>query len=286
MNKFTFSEDFKSYEFAVLRYVHDTITGEFINVGICLFSEDGAYGAMKCKHTYKRITSLFPGVNGERLKRSLKHIESIFESYHSPKGGFIFENKLKDILYSVLPKDDSSLQWSFGGSGISFDLEKSLDDLYFRYVEKYDQKNQKDKRSDEDVWKVFKKDLNSFDLIRELKPRKITTSDDELFFTHTLQNGALHCLEPLTFDLASGENIKEKARSWLGKITSLASSNEKFEVYYMLGRPSNDELMPAFNDALKILKKAPVPVHIYNEYESEKLAKNLDKILKHHNMSL
>ncbi|KAF1025831.1 MAG: hypothetical protein GAK29_01693 [Acinetobacter bereziniae] len=283
MNKFVFNDEFRQYQFAVLRYVHDTVTGEFINVGLCLFSKDGAFGGIKCRHTYKRITSLFPTVNGERLKTILKHIESVFESFHSPNGGFIFEDKLEDILYSILPKDDSSLQWSFGGSGISFNLEESLNDLYFRYVEKYDAKNLKDKKTDEDVWRVFKKDLSSFDLVRELQPRKITTSDDELLFNYTLQNGALHCLEPLTFDLATSENIREKARNWLGKITSLASSNENFEVYYMLGRPLDDELMPAFNDALKILKKAPIPVHIYNEYESAKLAKNLDDILKQHN---
>lgn len=285
MNKFAFKDDVKQYQFAVLRYVHDTITGEFINVGLCLFSKDGAFGGMKCRHTYKRITSLFPNVQGEKLKNLLKHIESVFESYHSPNGGFVFEDDIEDILYSILPKDDSSLQWFFGGSGISFDLEQTLDELYFRYVEQYDAKNAKNKKSDEDVWRLFKKDLISFNLVRELQPRKVTTSDDELMFNYTLQNGALHCLEPLTFDLATSENIRDKARNWLGKVTSLASSKEKFEVYYMLGRPLDDELMPAFNDALNILKKAPVPVHIYNEYESEKLAKNLDGILKHHYMS-
>lgn len=285
MSKFAFKGDFKQYQFAVLRYVHDTITGEFINVGLCLFSEEGAFGGIKCRHTYKRITSVFPNVNGERLKSLLRHIESIFESYYSPNGGFIFQENLEDILYSILPKDDSSLQWSFGGSGISLNLEETLESLYHQYVEKYDSKNLKSKKSDEDVWRTFKKDLISFDLVRELQPRKISTSDDEIMFNYTLQNGALHCLEPLTFDLATSENIKEKARNWLGKVTSLASSKENFEVYYMLGRPADDELMPAFNDALKILKKAPVPVHIYNEYESAKLAKNLDEILKHHHLS-
>lgn len=285
MSRFAFKGDFKQYQFAVLRYVHDTVTGEFINVGLCVFSKEGAFGGIKCRHTYKRITSAFPNVNGERLKSLLRHIESIFESYHSPNGGFIFQDNLEDILYSILPKDDSSLQWSFGGSGISLNLEEALESLYYQYVEKYDSKNLKSKKSDEDVWRAFKKDLISFDLVRELQPRKISTSDDEIMFNYTLQNGALHCLEPLTFDLATSENIKEKARNWLGKVTSLASSKENFEVYYMLGRPADDELMPAFNDALKILKKAPVPVHIYNEYESAKLAKNLDDILKHHHLS-
>lgn len=285
MSRFAFKGDFKQYQFAVLRYVHDTVTGEFINVGLCVFSKEGVFGGIKCRHTYKRITSVFPNVNGERLKSILRHIESIFESYHSPNGGFMFQDNLEDILYSILPKDDSSLQWSFGGSGISLNLEETLESLYHQYVEKYDSKNLKIKKSDEDVWRSFKKDLISFDLIRELQPRKISTPDDEIMFNYTLQNGALHCLEPLTFDLATSENIKEKARNWLGKVTSLASSKENFEVYYMLGRPADDELMPAFNDALKILKKAPVPVHIYNEYESAKLAKNLDDILKHHYLS-
>ena len=80
MSRFAFKGDFKQYQFAVLRYVHDTVTGEFINVGLCVFSKEGAFGGIKCRHTYKRITSVFPNVNGERLKSLLRHIESIFES--------------------------------------------------------------------------------------------------------------------------------------------------------------------------------------------------------------
>lgn len=270
-----------AYHFAVIRYVHDIVTGEYINVGISLVAPSIGYANIKCRHTFGRIVNTFPNVKGTAIKSRLRHIECIFKGYFDPQGGFVFEENLEKIMLSILPRDDSSIQWDVVGSGVSFEIDETFEALFDRYVCKYDEKNHHNNKSDEDVWRNFKKDLISFHLLEQLQPYRIETNDDALSFDFTLKNGVLHCLEPLSFDLTTAEGIKDKARSWLGKITSVAKSKDTFEVYYMVGRPSDNDLMPAFSQAINILRTANVPTHIFYEYESEKLGMDLNRKINH-----
>lgn len=264
------------YEFAVIKYVHDILTGEFINVGLSLIAPSINYSNIKCKSTSRRIKKTFPDVNSSFLKMQLKHLECIFDKQNSKNLSLINSENLEKLMLNVLPHDDSSLQWEVIGSGISNDIEATFANLFEKYVMKYEEKNIYDHKSDEDVWRVFKKDLKSREILSLVKPHTITTNDDELVFKHTLKNGSLHCLEALSFDLTTPEGIKDKARNWLGKVTSVSESKESFEIYYIVSSPSDKRLQTAFNNALRILKKSEIPVHIYLENESLQLA---DKLL-------
>lgn len=267
------------YEFALIRYMHDILTGEFINVGLSIVAPSINYTNIKCKTTSRRIKKTFPDVNSSQLKKQLKHIENIFEKNSSKNLSLINSENLEKLMLNILPHDDSSIQWEVVGSGISLNIEKTFNELFDKYIMKYEEKNIYDNKTDDDVWRIFKKDLQNRKILPLVKPYTITTNDDELNFKHTLKNGSLHCLEALSFDLTTPEGIKEKARSWLGKVTSIAKSNESFEIYYMVSSPSDKKLQHAFDNALSILKKSEIPVHIYMENESIKLADKLsDKL--------
>lgn len=266
------------YEFALIKYVHDILTGEFINVGLSVVAPSINYSNLKCKTTSRRIKKTFPDVNSIQLKKQLKHIENIFEKNNSKNLSLIHSEKLEKLMLDIIPHDDSSIQWEVVGSGVSINIEKTFDDLFDKYIMKYEEKNIYDHKSD-DVWRVFKKDLQNRKILSLVKPYTISTNDDELNFKHTLKNGSLHCLEALSFDLTTSEGIKDKARSWLGKVTSISKSNELFEIYYMVSSPSDKKLQHAFDNAISILKKSEIPVHIYMENESVKLADSLSNKL-------
>jgi hypothetical protein len=87
-------------------------------------------------------------------------------------------------------------------------------------------------------------------------------------FSHAWKNGLWHCLEPLSFDLASAEGIKEKAHKLLGRMLSVKDSGEDFKLYLLLGEPRDEALRPAYEKALKNLRKLPVENELIFESEA------------------
>jgi hypothetical protein len=67
------------YSYTVLRYLHDTVTGEFVNVGVALFAPEVGYLSALCRTTYRRVSSAFPGLNGEQFRSVMRHVQAQFE---------------------------------------------------------------------------------------------------------------------------------------------------------------------------------------------------------------
>ena len=67
-----------AYTYTILRYVHDTATGEFVNVGVALFAPEVPFASAMCRETFGRVTRMFPSANGEAFKAMARHVESRF----------------------------------------------------------------------------------------------------------------------------------------------------------------------------------------------------------------
>ena len=50
-----------AYSYTVLRYVHDTATGEFINVGVALLAPEQKFVLGEFRTTYGALKKNFPG---------------------------------------------------------------------------------------------------------------------------------------------------------------------------------------------------------------------------------
>ncbi len=274
-----------AYTYTVLRYVHDTTTGEFMNVGVAIHAPEARYASAICRTTYSRLTKTFPGMDGEAFRGLMRFIQSCFE-----KMGDKLKNELPldgkpssalDLAHTILPADDSSLQWSPVGSGLTDDPSQTLEALFDRLVTRYDERPQAERRTNEDVWRKYKRNLEVRHVLKHLQPKKITVQDDEVEFEHAWKNGVWHCLEPLSFDLSSPDSIKRKAHEWLGQIESVKNASEPFKLYLLLGEPQQDELRPAFDNAVSILNKVPVEKEIVHEKEagqfSERFAREIEE---------
>jgi len=118
--------------YTVLRYIHEVLTREFVNVGVVLCSREGQFARARCAQSLSRVKALFPKVNIEDLQDSLAFIE---EQTGNPRSlQPVFPENARILAERVLPQDDSSLQWSAMGGGISDDLQTTLDQIYQRMV--------------------------------------------------------------------------------------------------------------------------------------------------------
>lgn len=274
------------YSYSVLRYVHDTVTGEFVNVGLAMFSAHGSFLCFKTKPTISRITSMFPSLNTVAFKDLLRVLRSRFSVISAEaKSGLELSNKkrtLDELLLHAMPIDDSSLRWSPVSNGVCDDLPSTFEKIFARHITKFDQKLSRKNRTDEDVWRQFRRDLEKRNLLSFFDKKNISGKDDELEFPFAWKNGIWHCIEPISFDLTASESIKDKAHKWLGQITSVTDSSEKFKVYLVLAKPTHQSLAGAFEKAVSILQKAPVANEIFLEGEMNILVDKLQKQVDDH----
>jgi len=275
-----------SYSFVVLRYVHDIVTGEFINVGVAVYAPGARYIGALCTTRYRRLSDMFLKVDGEYFRGLMRYIQNRFE-----EEGARLRNELPlfgtpadimEIAKKILPPDDSSLQWSEPGGGQTADPAATLEELYARLVDRYEQKLEALGRQDSDVWKVYKKELETKHVLAHLAPKRIVARDYEYEFDHARKNEQWHVYEPVSLDLQEADSIRDKANRWLGRITTLRDSSDDFKVYFLLGEPSLEKHRSVYTQAENILNKTPGDKELIREREAEGFSKALaDDISKH-----
>lgn len=246
----------QKYSYTVLRYHHDPITGEFINIGVLIVSDSG-YANIKCRKSLSRISNVFKGFNASDLRSKIKYLKNRLQNKDF---GMLVDSfsDARTLGLSAIPADDSSLQWSPLGGGITKDPERTLDVIFDRFVMRYDEKPQSAGRTDEDIWRTVKGELQRRRLDNLFELKIISTSDDKVQFNHVWKNGIYHCVEPISFDLSSEDGIREKAYKWLGRMTNIQSAKSEFKLYVVTAAPKDDNLTDAYKIARAALKKCPL----------------------------
>jgi hypothetical protein len=274
-----------AYSFSVLRYVHDPVSMEFINIGVAVFSPEERYLRAICTTNYGRITHMFSKIDGQRFRQLSRAVQDrilvVGQDYES---GLPFEAapNIDYLLTKVLPPDDSAIQFSNAGVGVSADLDRTLNELYQRHVEYYATLGESSRRTDEDVWRVFREPLDRVHVTPRLRPKQIVASSYEYEFERSWKNEIWHVCEPVSFDMVEAASMLEKANRWVGRATSLMDSSEPFLIYMLLGEPTDDRLGPAFVKAQNILNKMPGRKEFIRESEAEDFAEELAREVTKH----
>lgn len=271
------------YTFASLRYVHDMVTQEFINVGVAVYSPETRYLRVRCSSSYHRLTKAFGSVDGKHYRRLVSRIES---SLFDVRDQFVRRGleKLPDsidaVLALALPKDDSSLQFSGVGGGLSPNLDETLDSLFDRYVDRYTKREEKEARSDPEVLRFFKSALAGRQIVEYIeRPKTIKGARWQHEFPWSWKNGVWTVCEPVSLDLVEEESIVDKAHRWEGRIHSLMEADSSFQSFLMLGEPSNPHHRSAYEDARAVLGRLPKQHQTVSESEASEFANAIqDKI--------
>ncbi|MDD5141322.1 MAG: DUF3037 domain-containing protein [Verrucomicrobiales bacterium] len=275
-----------TYTFTILRYVHDIATGEFVNMGVALYAPEAKYVSAICCPRYGRLSKMFLDVNGDQLRPLMRFIQARFEEYALKLNGELplqgQPKSVMEIAANILSRDDSSLQWSESGGGITENPSATLEQLYVRLVEKYEMRAQLPSRTDDEVWRGFKKELEMKQVLAKLQPKRIIAKDYEHEFDHAWKNGTWNLYQPVSFDLIDAESLLDKANRWLGRATILKESQERFKLHVLLGEPRLEKLKSSYGKALNILNRMPVKKEFIREDEAPKFSRDLADEIQHH----
>jgi hypothetical protein len=271
------------YTYLILRYRHDALAGEQINVGVVLHAPQSRFLGSYFRKAHTRISKAFPDVNGPALRHDLVGIERAFQKLAARESGDMFfdHQNASTLAHGIVGKDDSALIWSEMGSGVSTDPAKTLGTLVARFVTQYEGITPS-RRSDADIWKPFRDRLAERQIAHIFEKRTIRSSRDEVDFEHAWKNGKWHCVQPLSFDLAGVDGIQEKAARWVGHMVGLTSAADQFRPYFIVGAPSDQALTSAYNRAVAFIREAPLAPEVVQEAEFEAFADTLaDKVKEH-----
>lgn len=273
------------YSYVALRYVHDILTGEFINVGLVLAVPGRSMLLTRSRKTFGRIKSVFPDLDSDAYKSAIGAVErGLRQVERSLKAeGFLKSNRsAQDYGRIAVPLDDSSLQWSPVGTGLTSDPEATFEQLYQRLVMHYEKSTVRH-RSDDDVWRLVSSKLKERQIPVELKPKRVDGETDSVLFRHAWKNGKWHVYEPLSFDLSDADNIKDKARRWLGHLTAVREGvTEDIQLNFIVGRPQSPSLESAYRKAIEIVSHVPFENAVFEEDSIDQVVEMIEDEVRLH----
>lgn len=274
------------YQFAVLRYVHDPVTEEFLNIGVVVYSPEARYLKALINHNYGRLSDAFQRVNGAFYRKLTQNLENRLNQTYEKLNQSQWIDKplerLEMLLGQILPPDDSSLRFSGFGGGLSADLDGALVALYQRLVTHYIEKPEGSSRDDNQIWQFYRDEFAKRNIIAHLSPVTIATPTFELEFSHAWKNERWHPVEPISFDLMQARSIVDKTSRWIGQVRSLAQSPALGKIYMLLGAPSNPALQASYQRAIERIQQETTNVQIVEEEQAVEFSETFAQMIQEH----
>lgn len=277
--------DRQAYSYTVLRYVHDVVAGEALNVGVVMHAKSENFLKVRTRKTVGRLRHVFPDLDRQEFIASMRAVDrGLAAISRRTKAQPLLSGEVDARSYALrlLPDDDSTLQWSPTATGLTTDLGKTFDRLYERYVVQYDQKADR-RRTDDDVWRPVAEKLTEREVHIPFEPKMVAGAQDQIEFKKAWKNGCWHAYEPVSFDLADADHIKDKARRWRGHLSAVwEGKSENVEVHFVLGLPRNTSLLAAYKTAKQILEGARFTTEVVDENDVDVLVATLEDEYRAH----
>ncbi len=248
------------FQFAVLRYVHDIGSEEFVNVGVALWTPESHELRFRVNDRYSRLSEFFVDFDGTTYRELVRHLGSqVTEMIDALRQSELFQERpanILDVLHRVLPADASCLQWSDVMSGVSEAPEQRINELFEELVIRHERTFQDQRRDEFAIWHDVEAALTRRRLWTKVRTGlQLATPNYEYEFHAGWRNGHVRVLEPISFDLRNPGNIIEKANQWAGRLYTLSTANT-FSMDAVVSRPRTDLAIRAFDRAIGILGQA------------------------------
>lgn len=261
------------FEYQILRYIHDRISGEFMNIGIVIYSKDILSIKFIGIPKAGRLSGFFKSDNGNYILSLIKYLEKSINSIEKIKPdmlSFKSPQSLEYISSYFLPKDDSSLEFSDVKTGFDISIDAALNYLYERLIDKYSEEPNEKVQTDKQVWQnVYKAHFDKLGISNKLIEHSVPTKKDVISFDKAWKNGVWNCFQTLAFDFKSEDVIKNKVYKWSGILREIESSAEPLHLYFLTSSPKHHEELEEFIDGtLGDASKGHIQISLIKESEA------------------
>lgn len=269
--------------YVIIQYAPDLATGECLNVGLVLLDQTRDFCGLEIDQHGSRLRDAFAHFDFRDYKlasAALRHqIERAYDRRRSQLP-YLATGSSELGIAGILAEciQDESLSFKVLPErriAPYADPSTILRHLYDRYVLAGQRARRNvSRRKDQDVWRdVYAKPLRQYNIVHRLTERSVELPRlPPLKFDHAFKNGVWRVFQPISFDLAEGESIRDKAYRWVGNSSVLKSSSDIGHIYFMTGRPQTPNLIDAYHGALQALKLSDIENTVLTEEEAESFA--------------
>ena len=274
--------------YQVLQYKPYPQSGEWVAVGIIVYSPQAQRLEFLKASRLDRVSALFPWADVDALRSIFLprlSLSARLESLASHKAGELafgsLPNNLSSLSAKLIPANDNALQWAEEQRmrGESFEwICGYLEDVFFnRHV-----KDHANSATDNEVWRnSFKPSVN--EVVRRFeKDKTIAVREREFHFDYAKQNGSLHLIDPASFALAKTDSITRKLDRRFGKYTQIAQAkpDKAYTIHVPAGLPEDAKQRGLIIDTLQDqLKASNMEVWVYGPERVGELKRQLMKAL-------
>lgn len=269
------------YSFTILRYVHDVVAGEFLNVGVVIHAPTGGGLLVRTQRLIGRLRKTFPDIDLHAFREMMSSIENGISGLSEQLASAPLVGSSLDVrkqALEVLPHDDSAYQWSPSGWGVTADVAKTMETLFARYVTRHDKEpvSEGPRRTEADIRRTFTKRLKDLGADVPFESKLVRGMQDEITFGTAWKNGRWHAYEPVSLDLANEQGIKDKVRRWRGHLSAVQEgASADVRLHFLVGRPRDASLSAAYESAKAILGGSAFDPEVVDEEEARALAERV-----------
>ena len=282
------------YQFALIRYLNNETSGEFVNVGLLMWSPSTRRLVARVSTRYSRMAQFFLNFDGLTYREVLSELRSRIASLADAlqKGEQLafgegapqpLPRDFQGILERVLRTDATALRWSPIMGGVVPDPEVRADELFEELIRRHEAPAHHRGRTEEQIWSDVDRTLEESGLGDEIERHvRVSGSRYEYTFHAGWMNGKRQVMQPISFDLMDADTIVEKANTWSGRLYNLSKGNPKaFEFTAVVAPPSRTDLRKGYSRALGILEEAPAVREIVSEGRFQSFIRKIEEDLGH-----
>ena len=250
-----------AYHFAILRYVHDVSTEEFVNIGVAMWIRGRSQLLFRVNERFSRLSDFFKDFDLSSYRKMVYNLKSAADLKwvsDDVATAFLFKNsgdRPSEIFNEIARKDASCFQWSRLMSGITQDVENRFEELFEEFVTYHESPATPHYRNEQKIWTYVRHALKAHDLHTRVQyDVEMEGASYRYSFRMGWNNGIPQVLEPISFALKKPTNIVDRANTWSGRLFNLSKSN--VFGFTAVVTPLENENMEAYNNGLEILKGA------------------------------
>jgi hypothetical protein len=272
----------------VVRYAPDPSAGEALNFGVVLLAPDLQFFGARFVDGWSRITGAFPQADRVHLRRMASTIEHACDALSGAQLALHAPDDVAAAFDKIIPREDASLVRSPAITGVTSDPERTLEELFQRYVVGQTRAPVRESRTDQQVWRSrVVPELRRQGVLSRLEPRTLKGKHYEETFDASWKNRKWNVARPLSFDMVDAHAIVTKAAHWTGRIIALGAEAQETNVHLVIGLPphgASKDLHRASDDAIGLLREelsARDLAAVTLESEADELAARIKADLEH-----
>ena len=184
----------KKFQYQVLQFYPDKVTGEFLNVGVVGFDMENQVLDFNIVSRVGAIGQLFNQANTRYLVKQLNtislNLKKIQDTLATDSLAFHRYTSIEELTKMAFVRDDSALLFSDIRYSLDISVEHLVSYLGDRILTIGSLETDHEVKSDKEVWtKMFKQYFDKMEVSNYLTSRTIKTKYDSISFEHTWKNG-------------------------------------------------------------------------------------------------